>query len=43
MHAQNFENIGFNFTITYKYKTFDKLQQDLQDMWNHEEKELIIT
>jgi len=31
-------NIGFNFTITYKYKTFDELQQDLQDMWDHEER-----
>ena len=31
-------NIGFNFTITYKYKTFDDLQPDLQDMWDHEER-----
>jgi len=32
------KNIGFNFTLTYKYKKFNELHDDLQKMRNHEER-----
>jgi len=32
------KNIGFNFTLTYKYKKFNEFHDDLQKMRNHEER-----